>query len=261
MFERIYAIILRFVYLHKRSMPRIMEIMFWPFMNLLVWGFLSVSIEKMTSSTIVSYLIGGIIFWDVLYRSQQSVSLSITDEFWARNIINLFISPLKTYELVTAICFVGLIKSVITTTFMAILAFFIFNFSLLNLGWNLLPFYMNLIIFGWALGMFTMGIIFRYGRAAEALIWGVPFLIQPFTGVFYPISILPAWIQPISYSFPSTYIFEGMRNVIQNNQFDVHLLTNAFLLNIVWMIVCGIFFGFMLNQVREKGYLSRQIIE
>jgi len=261
MLERIYAIILRFVYLHKRSIPRIMEIMFWPFMNLLVWGFLSVAIQKMTSSTLVTYLIGGIIFWDVLYRSQQSVSLSITDEFWARNIINLFISPLKTYELVTAICFVGLIKSIITTTFMALLAFFIFNFSLLNLGWNLLPFYFNLIIFGWALGMFTMGIIFRYGRAAEALIWGVPFLIQPFTGVFYPISILPAWIQPISYSLPSSYVFEGMRNVIQSNEFDVNLLTKAFLLNIVWMIICSMFFGFMLNQVREKGYLSRQIIE
>ena len=119
----------------------------------------------------------------------------------------------------------------------------------------------NLLLFGWAVGLFTMALIFRYGRAAEALIWGVPFLIQPVSAVFYPVSVLPAWLQKIAYLLPSTYVFEGMRQVLATGVADLSTLGVSFGLNLVYLLLGSLYFSWMLRKVREMGYLSRLHLE
>ena len=134
MWLRISAIIMRFFFLHRRSVARVMEIFFWPVMNLLVWGFVTSYLKELALPTTVLFLIGSVILWDVLYRSQQGITLAITEEFWVKNIINIFISPISLAELLGAICIVGIIKSVVTTIVLAILAFFFYKFNLLSAG-------------------------------------------------------------------------------------------------------------------------------
>lgn len=262
MWLRISAVILRFYYLHKRSFARNMEIFFWPFMNLLVWGFVTLYIRQFALPQTVVFLFGSVVMWDVLYRSQQGITYAITEEFWAKNIINLFIAPLSTAELIAGLCIVGILKCLITTVFLAILAYMLYSFNLLDVGPALIPFLGNLFLFGWAVGLVTMAIIFRYGHAAEALIWGVPFLIQPISAVFYPVSVLPPWLQKIAWLLPSTYVFEGMRQVLSGGHADVSVLLGTSLaLNIVYLMIGGLYFGWTLEKARKLGYLSRFNIE
>ena len=261
MLHRINAIILRHAYLHRRSPARVMEVFFWPVMDLLVWGYITAYLNELALSDTVLFFIGAMILWDVLYRSQQAISLSITEEFWVRNFINLFISPLSIPEFISALCLVGFIKSVVTTVVLAILALFLYQFDLLQLGLGLLPFYGNLLLFGWAVGLFTMGIILRYGRAAEALIWGMPFLLQPLSAVFYPVNVLPEWLQAVALSLPSTYVFQGMRQVMEGGGINWGQMELALGLNLVYMVLGGLFFGLMLRSVRIKGYLARQNLQ
>jgi len=261
MWLRISAFLLRYYYIHRRSPARIMEIFFWPVMNLLVWGFMTVYLERMAAPKTMIFLLGNIILWDVLYRSQQGITFNITEEFWVRNIINIFIAPLRISEFIGAICIVGVIKSLITTAFLGILAFLLYRFNILLVGPALVPFIGNLLLFGWAVGLFTMALIFRYGRAAEALIWGVPFLIQPISAVFYPVDVLPGWLRPIALALPSTHVFEGMRLVLQKGIIDLTGLAIAFGLNLVYLLLGGLYFGWMLGKVRERGYLSRVQME
>jgi ABC-2 type transport system permease protein len=152
-----------------------MEILFWPLMNLMVWGFLTHYLKAMDLPVAIDYLLGAMILWDLLYRSQQSITLSLTEEFWVKNIMNIFIAPMRTVELVVAMCIMGLIKSIITMGVLTILAIAFYSFNVFEMGPALVPFFGNLILFGWGLGMFTMSLVLRYGHAAEALIWGVPF--------------------------------------------------------------------------------------
>lgn len=262
MWLRISAIILRFVYLHKRSIARNMEIFFWPLMNLLVWGFVTLYIRQFAVSQGVMFLLGSVILWDVLYRSQQGITYAITEEFWAKNIINLFIAPISTGELIAGLCFVGILKSLITTIFLGVLAQLFYHFNMFLIGPALAGFLGNLFLFGWAVGLVTMALIFRYGHAAEALIWGVPFLIQPFSAVFYPVSTLPIWLQKISWLLPSTYVFEGMRLVLDQGHTGVALLlVKSFVLNLVYLVIGGLYFGWTLEKSRQLGYLSRFNIE
>lgn len=261
MWLRISAIVMRYLFLHRRSVARVMEIFFWPVMNLLVWGFVTFYLQELALPATVLFLLGSVILWDVLYRAQQGITLAITEEFWVKNIINIFISPISMAELLGAICIVGIIKSVVTTVVLGFLAFFLYRFNILHTGPGLVPFLGSLLLFGWAVGLFTMALIFRYGRAAEALIWGVPFLIQPISAVFYPVTVLPGWLQKTAYLLPSTYVFEGMRNVLATGSINVATLGVSFALNLVYLILGSLYFSWMLHRVREKGYLSRLHLE
>lgn len=261
MTRRILAMVLRYLYLHRRSLPRLMEIVFWPVMGLLVWGFMAAYMERSAVPGAAAFLLGGLILWEVLYRAQQSITYAITEEFWVRNIINLFISPLSVTELVLASCLMGLLKTLAATACLGILAALLYGFNVLAAGPALVPFYAALLLFGWAVGLLTMGLIFRYGRAAEALIWGVPFLIQPLSAVFYPVDVLPAWLRPVSLCLPSTHVFEGMRQALATGRVDTGTLLAALGLNLPWLALGGLCFGVILTRVRRQGGLSRLTME
>jgi ABC-2 type transport system permease protein len=257
MWLRVYALILRHLYLYRRSLTRVMEILFWPVMNLMVWGFVTAYLKRLVLPQVVLFLLGAMILWDVLYRSQQAITLSLTEELWIKNIVNVFIAPVRMCELIVAFCAVGIIKAMVTTLFLGFLAYFFYRFNILIIGLALVPFFASLLLFGWAVGMYTMGLVLRYGHAAEALIWGVPFLIQPISAVFYPVDVLPWWLRTIAFLLPSTYVFEGMREVLRSGSLNVPLLLLSYLLNLIYIGGGAAFFAWMLKRVKEKGYLTR----
>jgi ABC-2 type transport system permease protein len=257
MFLRVSALVLRYLYLYRRSLARSMELFFWPVMDLLVWGFLTAYLQRVAASRAVTYLVGAMILWDVLYRCQQAITLSVTEDIWVRNILNIFVTPVRTSELLLATCIMGVIKALLPALLLGLLAHVLYDFNLLSLGSALAPFLASLILFGWAVGMSTAALILRFGQAAEALVWGVPFLIQPVSAVFYPVDVLPRWVQGIARLLPSTYVFEGMRAALASGRVDGHLLAMAFGLNAAFLLAAALFFGWMLERVREKGYLGR----
>lgn len=261
MITRIIAMVLRYGFLYRRSIARTGEILFWPVMNLLVWGFLTVFLTRENISIPVRFLLGAIVFWDLLYRSQQAITLGMTEEIWVRNLINLFVTPLTPAEMVTGMCVVGMIKALLTTILLGLLSVWFYQFDLLVFGPLLIPFFFELILFGWAVGLFTMGLILRFGHAAEALIWGVPFLIQPVTAVFYPVSVLPQGLRWVAYALPSTYVFEGMRAALGQGSSNFAGFGIALFLNLVYLIFGGFYFAYMLKSARVKGTLMRMNLE
>jgi ABC-2 type transport system permease protein len=259
--SRIGALLLRYLYLYKRSAARLMGILFWPVMDLLVWGFLTSYLEKLAAPAAVVYLLGAVVFWDIFYSAQQAITLSITEEIWARNILNIFVAPVRTWELLVATSLIGVFRATVSAGILAILARLVYGFPLFAIGLPLVPFYFSLLLFGWAMGMFTMALVLRFGQAAEALIWGIPFLIQPVSAVFYPLAVLPQWLQWIARALPSTHVFEGMRSALKTGHVDTGTLVAAVGLNAVYLAAAAAFFGWMLGRVRERGYLSRLGLE
>lgn len=261
MWLRVSALLLRYLYLYRRSLPRAMELFFWPVMELLIWGFLTVYLSHVAVPHAVVFLIGSTILWEVFYRSQMAITLSVSEDIWVRNIMNIFIAPVRVPELILATCLLGLIRSLLTGLVLGVLAQVLYAFDILAVGAAIVPFYVSLLLFGWAVGMCTVGVILRFGQAAEALIWGVPFLLQPLSAVFYPVGTLPNWLQGIARIFPSTHVFEGMRAALQTGAVETSVLATALALNVVYLAGAAVFFAWMLRRVREKGYLSRLAME
>ncbi|MDO8594486.1 MAG: ABC transporter permease [bacterium] len=257
--HRIQALLIRHLYLYQRSFPRIMDIVYWPVMELLVWGFLSLYIEKMNIAgfNAVTVLLGAVIFWDFLNQSQKSVSIAFLEEIWEKNLLNIFVTPLRLSEFFISTLLVGLVRLILVGIILTVLSFLMYHFNLFSLGFALIPFVLNLFLFGWSLGLFANAIILRFGTSAQILAWGFLVMVQPFSAVFYPVSALPAFLQPISWLLPSTYVFEGMRSVIATGTFSIEHLLGALLVNAVYLIVMVWFFFRMFAYVKREGKLLK----
>lgn len=258
-FNVVTGLMLRFTYLYRRSVPRVIEMIFWPLMDLFVWGFVTVYLHQLSPNLpgAVTFLLGAMIFWDIIYRSGQGVTMAFLEDVWTRNLLNVFVAPVRLAEFLMATFLVGLIKISIIVLLLAIVAALMYNFSLLSLGLALIPFFANLLLMGWAVGMFTTALILRFGQAVEALAWAIPFLIQPLSAVFYPLEVLPAPLQAVARCIPSTYVFEGMRTVLKGQPLPVDNLLWAFGLNGMWIIAAAVFFHRMFTSARTHGYLAK----
>jgi ABC-2 type transport system permease protein len=235
------------------------EMLFWPMLDLLVWGFLTIYLQKLNHGTpsAVTFLLGAMIFWDVLFRSQQGMTVSFLEDVWTRNIINVFVAPVRVREFLTATALVGLIKVGIIIVLLTVVAWWLYGFNLTVLGWGLIPLFVNLMVMGWGIGMVTTALIMRFGQAVEMLAWAIPFLFQPLSAVFYPVSVLPPWLQAVAWGLPSTHVFEGMRSVLAGGGFPSGYLLWAMGLNAVFLAAETWFFMWMYQSTREKGYLAK----
>jgi ABC-2 type transport system permease protein len=252
---------MRQVLLFTRNPVRGFELFFWPVVQLLVWGFVTVFLQRQVGGEgfpdFITFLIGAIILWDALFRSQQGVAISFLEDVWTRNLLNIFAAPIRMTEYLAATFTVGVLRVVVTAVVMTVIALIAYSFNLLQFQWTLIAFYGNLMMFGWALGMVSISMILRYGHAAESLAWAVPFMIQPFACVFYGVEVLPAWMQWIALAMPPAHIFEGMREILAGHGLDPKRLLLACGLNILYLSAAGLLFNHMLGLARKRGLLVK----
>lgn len=260
-FRIVSALVMRYIYLYTRTPMRLVELVFWPMVDLLIWGYLTIYIRDNTSGAFsdkIVFLLGAMILWDVVFRAQQGVAVSFLEDVWTRNLLNVFVAPVRTSEYLAATFSVGLLRICVTVVVMCLVALFLYQFNVLVIGLPLVPFVINLLVCGWSLGMISTALILRWGQAAESLAWAVPFFIQPISAVFYPVSaIRPAWLQWLAQCMPTTHVFEGMRGVMQTGAFDWAQFFYASLLNIVFMTIAGIVFTSMLRTTKKRGLLTK----
>jgi ABC-2 type transport system permease protein len=255
--RRVYALVLRHTYLLRSSGPRILELVYWPTVQMILWGFITVFLVNHSSwlAQASGVLLSGVLLWDVLFRGQLGVSLVFMEEMWSRNLGHLFVSPLRPFELGCALLTMSLIRTLIGVGGAALIAIPLFDFSVFSLGLPLLAFFINLIVMGWAIGLLVSGIVLRYGLGAESMAWIAIFAVQPISGVYYPIETLPEWLQYVAAILPSSHVFEGMRSVLFDHVFRVDLLLHAVLLNVVYLTAGFISFLAFFKIARVRGQL------
>jgi ABC-2 type transport system permease protein len=254
------ALVLRYLFLYTRSPMRLVELVFWPVVDLVVWGNVTVFIQKNTNpefGSFVLFFLGGMILWDIMFRAQQGVAISFLEDVWTRNLLNVFVAPVRTLEYVSATFIVGMMRIIITAIVLSLISWFGYAFNVFTLSWWLIPFFANLMLFGWALGMVSTALILRWGQAAESLAWAIPFFFQPAVAVFYRVEDMPVWAQPIAWCFPPTYIFEGMRSVMKIGTMDWSYLLISFGLNLFYLALAGWLFAWILNLTRKRGLLTK----
>lgn len=252
---RVFALIQRHYYLYRTSWFRVIELVFWPFMELLLWGFLTLYLRSVGSNlpNFLLLFLGALILWDILFRAQIGVSLAFLEEVWSRNLANLFVSPLTPMEFMASQMVVGFIRTVIVVGFLAVLAQLFFSFNLFEMGAPLVAFFVNLLIMGWSIGFFVSALILRFGQGAESLAWAIIFLFQPVAAVFYPVSVLPKWLQSVAWATPAAHVFEGMRDVLINHHFDAGHFWSAVGLNTLYLTGGIVFFLWVFKVARQRG--------
>lgn len=193
---RIWSMVLRYWYVIRSSWPRTAELVYWPLVQMLTWGFLQTYLAQVTSfaGRAAGLFIGGVLLWDILVRSQLGFALAFLEEFWSRNLGHLMMSPLRPAELVAALILVSLIKLAVAMVPVAVMAYLFFSFNILGLGVAFAAFFANLVVTSWCLGLVAAGVVLRWGLGAESFAWLAAFVLLPLSCVYYPVTTLPAWL-------------------------------------------------------------------
>jgi ABC-2 type transport system permease protein len=256
--KRISGILLQEYYITKRSLEVMVDVVFFPLINIIVFGFLSLYLSGKGNPESAYPLLLGMILWQLLYITQYSISVGSLWSIWSRNLSNLFISPISVLEYNVAFVISGSLKAFIVFLSSAVLSLYIFHFNIFQLGFlNLLLFFINMVLFGISTGLIIIGLIFRYGTRIQALAWGVTFLFQPLTAAFFPVSVLPFPLREIAYLFPATYVFEAARAAIHNPTVNWQLIGIALIENAIYMIVCTWIFKRLFAKSKEIGQFAR----
>jgi ABC-2 type transport system permease protein len=254
---RVYAMLLRYLYLLRSSWPRALELVYWPTIQMILWGFMSQFLVTNSSWVARAFgvLIAAVLLWDVLFRGQLGISMSFLEEIWARNLGHLFVSPLRPYEWVLSLIAMSLVRVLIGVVPATLLAIPLYHYSIFDLGLPLIAFFVNLLVMGWALGLMICSLILRHGQGAESIAWLAIFVLAPISAVYYPVTVLPPALQYVAMALPSAHVFEGMRAVMFEHDFRWGEFVAALALNVVYLALGAAAFLYAFRGARRRGAL------
>ena len=255
--SKIFALSLRHIYLIKSSLPRIIDLIYWPTIQIFLWGFVSkfFSLNSEYYSDAVGVILSAAILYDFLLRSSLSYNIMFLEEIWSRNFTNLFIAPIKLKEIIAALTFTAIVRTLIGMVPATLIAIPLFGISIFKIGLPLIFLLIILYLFGVTLGLFVTSGLLRFGPSFENIAWASMFFLAPFGCVYYPIEILPEWLQPIVNLLPLVHIFEEMRNILVNNTVEYLNILKAFSISFIYFTLAIITFYLSYYGARSRGTL------
>ncbi|GIH80313.1 ABC transporter permease [Planobispora longispora] len=241
----------------RRSPIRMFEIVFWPTVELLVWGFVTLFLQSQRVPFVAAFLLGAVLLWQVLQKASNEISIAFLEDIWSRNLLNVQVSPLSTVEYVVGLIVFSFGKVVFAIAVMAGLALAFYGFGVTALGAGLIPFMALLLVMGWSLGLVGISAVLRFGENAQVIAWSLVFIVQPLAGIFYPVEVLPAPLQTVAWFLPATHVFTGMRTVLDGGAVPWDSLALAAALDVVYLAATLGLFAWALRYARAHGKLSR----
>lgn len=253
-FSRIKGVFFRYYYNLIKGPNQLSDLFYWPLVDILLWGLTSIWIQKQNQvANLPLILMTGLIFWQIAWRGSIDISVNLLQELWHRNLVNLFSTPLKISEWIAGTILLCLCKLMVTIAFGSFIVYLLYSLNVFTLGWAFLPFAALLLMFGWCLGFLAASVIVYWGHQVEMFAWMIGFLFAPFSAVFYPVDTLPTWAQTISWLLPTTYVFEGMRQILAGGPFPYAYLMYSIVLTVIYLMLAVSLFRWMFEKSRKKG--------
>ena len=259
--NKIFALSLRHIYLIKGSFPRILDLIYWPTIQIFLWGFISkfFTLNSSFYENTVGIILSAAILYDFLFRSSISYNMMFLEEIWSRNFTNLFIAPIKLSEIIAALTFTAIFRTMIGLVPAALLAIPFFGVSILKIGTPLIFLLITLYIFGVTLGLLVTSGLVRFGPSFENIAWASLFFLAPLGCIYYPIEILPESLQIIAKGLPLVHIFEEMRNILINNIVNYSEIVKSISISIVYFIFSVIIFYISYFGAKQRGTLINMV--
>ncbi len=240
------------------SFDRMMDIFYWVVMDIILWGFTSLFFRKAFEGdpNLSTNLIGGLILWYVVWRTQYEISVNLLEEVWNKNLINIFASPITVAEWIAAFMINGVIKVIFMLTIAVTVAYLLYDVNFFAYGRYVLVFIPLLMMSGWVVGFIISAFTLRFGSKLQNLAWSFPYLVNPFSAIFYPLSILPLAAQNIAHFIPTSYVFESARSLINTGTVDPIMLWKSLGLNILYLIISILLIRFSFKKVLDRGLVK-----
>jgi ABC-2 type transport system permease protein len=257
--HRISAVLLRHTYEVRHNLNRITDMVYWPAVNIVTWGFFTVYLARQNrlQPGVLTFLLGAAVLWGMFYSFQRDIAVGFLDELWSRNLVNLFSTPLSVSEYMTGLIAVNILKALIGLAASALIAWIFYAYNIFPLLPSLVPFLLNLVLFALALGVIVTGLIFRYTTRIQSVAWSFAGLLMPLSCVFYPLHALPKYLRPVAWALPTTQSFEGMRQIMAVGGFSIAHFAFGLALNALYFSFAILFFRSAFESARSRGLLLK----
>jgi ABC-2 type transport system permease protein len=251
--KRSWGVFLRYFYLFAKF-DQIADLLYWPAIDIILWGLTTVWMQThQPGSNIALIVLTGLIFWQIVWRGNYEISVNLLQEFWNRNLVNLFSTPLRLREWIAGVLMLSVYKVFIAMVFGVVFVYLLYALNVFTLGWAFLPFVALLMVSGWVIGFIAASMVIYYGQRFQMLAYMSAYMFAPFSAVFYPVSALPAWAQHIAWCLPTTYVFEGMRSILRGSPFPWSNAGISLGLNLVYLAFSIAIFYWAFEKSRGKG--------
>ncbi|MFS0694457.1 ABC transporter permease [Streptomyces nitrosporeus] len=250
----------------RRSPHRFFDVLVWPLVDTLLYGsiglFAAQAAEKAggapdATAAFTVYLLGGTVLWHLVHQTQISLATGFLEETWSRNILGLLATPMRDWEYLAGVGIFALVRTAASTLAVAVLAYAAYAFDVTALGIGLIPVAALLLVCGWSVALLVVGLVLRYGSGAEALVWGALSVVMPLSGVFYPVSTLPAVLRPVAELLPTTHAFAAGRELAAGHAIPWGQLGAATAGTLVLLAVSLFALSRMLRVFRRRGLVTR----
>lgn len=236
----------------KRNFFTIFETLFWPLVSLFSVGLMGSYLEL--TEDLLAFIMIGAVALSVMQLAQLDVTYVLLFDIWSKSIKYTLVAPASFANLVAGSWMVGILRGFIAFAILAIFSQFLFGLNLvkipiLSLGVFLIGLFLNALIIGMSSCIFLL----LFGYRAEVAAWTSTAIIMLLCGIYYPVTVLPPWIQSISYAIPATHLLEYFRSFygFEPSFANPHLLGYA--LNIVYIIIGGLAYGLAMKRARKTG--------
>jgi ABC-2 type transport system permease protein len=256
---RMRAVIHRHWLVLWRAPHRWFEIAFWPVMDVIMFGSLGVFVaqENEASRAGVPYLLAGLMLFWTLTQVQMTGSVSVMEETWTRNLLNVLTTSVTPAEYLLGVSAFGLAKLGLTLGTLTVTTVVLYGFDLTAIGWSVIPIVFLLVLNGWAIAFIVIGLILRFGQSAEILTWGLNYVVLAISGVFFPVEALPPGLRSLAQLLPTTHAFAAARAVLDGNGVPWQRLGFS-AIGTVGTIGLSMWFGAtMLKVFRARGFITR----
>lgn len=255
-FQHVYALVKRYLLIKMRDINRLANLTYFPLADIVVAGLVSNWMTRNSPNALedqILYLLE-LAFWIIINAAHIESCFNLIEEIQTRNFVNLFSSSLQHFEWITASFILSCIESVLMT---AVSSLFVYEFYGIHLvasvGWFLPLFLILMVMAGWVMAVFTISLMVHFGLRMTIIVMALPYIVMSMSAAFYPVHVLPGWLQAIASFLPTTYIFEGLRVLVTDHLIPTKCLALSLILNILYMVFALFFYNFMFKKSREQG--------
>jgi ABC-2 type transport system permease protein len=243
----------------KHDIWRLVSYVFWPLMDILLWGIFVSWMNSSACSAVSSVaMVICVAMWYVMLNAELTVGYLVLEEIWAQNLVNLLATPLTFVEWALSGLGMGISIAVLTSMY-CFGPILIFGHASSFSTWFVVASAAIVVaISGCALGFFMCSLLITWGSRIQNLFYMVSWILGPISCVYYPATALPAWLQPITSVVPMVYAFESVRAVFKLQQVMLGQLLIGFGLACCYLIAMFALFRYLFYKSRVRG-LSRLV--
>ena len=252
--SRVLAISYRSFTTNRRDANNISNMIYFPIIDILMLGFVGAWAQGgVGQGSFMTSVLAGVVAWSTVFRASTDITIGFLQEMWDSHLINLCATPLTIGEITAGYMLTSTLQCAIIFCYSSFLVWLFYGIPIFTAGIGLIPLLMLCILCGWFIGLLSSCVVLYYGRNTQTCGWSTPWLFATISGAYSPVSLFPPWLQKISAWLPTTYAFQGMRDLVTNHVLSMQNLLFGFGLAVAYFALAFVLVSYIFERSKDKG--------